>query len=744
MLFTGKLKFGDTADAEFQLQINKNGSYSILFNKVTWLTSAPTFFYVGGKKYSLADQSLKINQSVQLSGYDNLGRWQKTCWPFVIINNHVTTCFKTYTTPALPFVIFEQQYLNATNGTSTGDNNSVIAGFPSFQMPQDEGQLGFMHFAGSMAGDTSKSFGRWNNKAKLRTGIIGGPLVLFDSGENVLVISPFNQFMAASSYSDGHSYSYGVMGGVDYVPANFVLQTVLMYRSAGINRAMDDWGRLMTTYYGKDGTYRQSDLTLNYIGYWTDGGAYYYYNVETNKDYEQTILDCVQYGRDINMPYRYLQIDSYFYFKGPNGGVQTWTPMPLLFPHGFQYLYNMTGLPIGCHNRWWSPNNTYAKQNGGQFDFIVEKAKAVPTDESFWNYLFDNAKRWGLILYEQDWLDVEFAGVNALLTQIDLGRTWLMQMGKAARNNDLTIQYCMSNPRHILQSLEIPVVTQARASGDYRAGGDNWKIGISSIFTDAVGVAPFKDNFWSSADQPGNPKYPDLKETHAELQAAVATLSTGPVGPGDMINKTNATLVMQCCRYDGMILQTSRPAKAIDAQIKQMALGGNVGPRGEVWTTYTNIGDFVFGLVLGTAMDADYSLSPTTAGFNFFGPSNIFTRSTTSRPINQPFSDSQPLKITTACSRSEICLYYTSPVFSPGGKNVLIYGEEGKFVAMSGKRVRDITVDADDLLITVIGGVNEQIKFGFIEADQYISISCNLGATGSATISFMAQSCSGL
>ena len=35
------------------------------------------------------------------------------------------------------------------------------------------------------------------------------------------------------------------------------------------------------------------------------------------------------------------------------------------------------------------------------------------------------------------------------------------------------------------------------------------------------------------------------REAHPALQAVVATLSTGPVGPGDMINGTNATLLMR-------------------------------------------------------------------------------------------------------------------------------------------------------------------------------------------------------
>jgi hypothetical protein len=41
-------------------------------------------------------------------------------------------------------------------------------------------------------------------------------------------------------------------------------------------------------------------------------------------------------------------------------------------------------------------------------------------------------------------------------------------------------------------------------SEDYQPGNDQWKIGISSILAHALGIAPFKDNFWTTSDQPGN------------------------------------------------------------------------------------------------------------------------------------------------------------------------------------------------------------------------------------------------
>ena len=48
-------------------------------------------------------------------------------------------------------------------------------------------------------------------------------------------------------------------------------------------------------------------------------------------------------------------------------------------------------------------------------------------------------------------------------------------------------------------------IWQARSSDDYSPGNDQWKIGLSSMFTHALGVAPFKDNFWTTTSQPGDP-----------------------------------------------------------------------------------------------------------------------------------------------------------------------------------------------------------------------------------------------
>ncbi len=56
----------------------------------------------------------------------------------------------------------------------------------------------------------------------------------------------------------------------------------------------------------------------------------------------------------------------------------------------------------------------------------------------------------------------------------------------------------------------------------------------------------------------------------------MATLSTGPVAPGDAIDKLNKTLVMKSCNADGLILKPSRPAFPVDPQLWQVIYRNNI------------------------------------------------------------------------------------------------------------------------------------------------------------------------
>ena len=55
------------------------------------------------------------------------------------------------------------------------------------------------------------------------------------------------------------------------------------------------------------------------------------------------------------------------------------------------------------------------------------------------------------------------------------------------------------------------------------------------MFANALNLAPFKDTFWTTSHQNGSQYRND--EKYPALQAAIATLSTGPVGPSDSIGE---------------------------------------------------------------------------------------------------------------------------------------------------------------------------------------------------------------
>ncbi|ELT96938.1 hypothetical protein CAPTEDRAFT_199826, partial [Capitella teleta] len=88
--------------------------------------------------------------------------------------------------------------------------------------------------------------------------------------DNVLIVSPFNNFMAASFCHSGQSISWGIMGGVDSVTQGFVHETIVFYGQHGINQAMRDWGKLMQKVYNRKTSLRYDDVSISYIGYYTD------------------------------------------------------------------------------------------------------------------------------------------------------------------------------------------------------------------------------------------------------------------------------------------------------------------------------------------------------------------------------------------------------------------------------------------------------------------------------------------
>jgi hypothetical protein len=98
-----------------------------------------------------------------------------------------------------------------------------------------------------------------------------------------VVLSPFSNYpvgyQCQSSAVEG--LSFGISGMVESLPKGFV-HTVLLYAgNNGVSNTIYDWGSIILKQSGKERTTSTSDIPTQYLGYWTDNGAYYYYNTES-------------------------------------------------------------------------------------------------------------------------------------------------------------------------------------------------------------------------------------------------------------------------------------------------------------------------------------------------------------------------------------------------------------------------------------------------------------------------------
>jgi hypothetical protein len=383
---------------------------------------------------------------------------------------------------------------------------------------------------------------------------------------------------------------YGVMGSMSTIPANYTHSFIVFYSPHGINEGIREWGETMQRAFNRTNEHRLNDVTVNYLGYYTNNGGYYYYNTEQDKNYEQTMIDVAQ---SLKFPFHYIELDSWWYIKGLRGGVSEWTALADVFPDGLVELnHRLNNIPMAAHNRWWAYDTVYKQKYAFVLDLANTKSLPISND-TFWLDLFVEARKWGLVSYVQDWLSVQTRDFLPLRTDINLGQRWLTSMGAAADQVGINIQYCMSLPRNLLQALEIPRVTHARASGDYAVSLMNqtriqWNIGTTSIFADAIGIAPFKDVLWTTDVQPGSPYGASATERVPDRAILIATLSTGPVAVGDGINFTNIQRVMRCCRADGLILKPDRPLTTINEVIADWAVNDGILP-GELYSTTTTM-----------------------------------------------------------------------------------------------------------------------------------------------------------
>ncbi|HTS63749.1 MAG TPA: hypothetical protein VMH28_17110 [Candidatus Acidoferrales bacterium] len=418
------------------------------------------------------------------------------------------------------------------------------------------------------------------------------PWIFFDSSSNAFILSPAANFMTAvNTQSPAGGLASGISPAIPSLPQGFQHRTLLVMQK-GINAAFETWGQALTSLYGKTRPAYDADVILNKIGYWTDNGATYYYHMQGSMNYEQTLYAVKANFDSMGIPLGYLQLDSWFYPKGPgalwsnNGqGIYQYMAATPPFSAGLAKFQQNLGVPLVTHARWIDPSSPYRQ--------TYKMSGNVVIDPTYWDYVAGYLANSGALTFEQDWLN-DNAHADFNLTDSD---AFLDNMAASMSRRGLTMQYCMGSARHFLQSTKYNNLTTIRTSAD-RLARDKWTSFLyTSRLASALGVWPFTDNFLSTE----------------ATQLLLATLSAGPIGIGDPIGSISSANLLHAVRHDGVIVKPDVPLAPIDASFQNMAQGVDTPQIAATWSDFGSLRTwYVFAYPQGS--NTEIKLHPADAG----------------------------------------------------------------------------------------------------------------------------------
>jgi hypothetical protein len=509
----GRAEARPAGPKDLRATVSASGAWQVRANALGWTFSGS----VGSPATQIATHS----------GSDAVGAYTETTFTFR--SGARRGGIRVY--DAASSVVFTDTFVTA------GANGSP---FPTF--------TGYPKLAHSLS--HSDCFGRF--QFNTFAGASDSPWVFFDDAGSTFIVSAANHFQEAqTSQAPDGSIAAGVIGSIGTLPAGYTRQTILS-AEAGVGAAHRAWGSALTRLAGKVRPANDRGVVLSTLGYWTDNGADYYYRYDQAKGYTGTLLAVRDEWASQNIPMGYLQLDSWWYPKGPDGdwndlsdGQTLYEADKELFPDGLAAFQKQLGMPLVTHARWIYKDSPYHQQ--------YQCSDNVVIDPAYWQSVMDYLKEGGVAVYEQDWL-CNNAKPAENLTDAD---QFFDNMAHHAAAGGLDMQYCMALPRDYLQSVRYPNLTTIRVSDD-RFDRPKWDTFLyDSQFAGALGVWPWVDVFMSG-----------------ELDnLLLATLSAGPVGVGDALGKVDAGHLFQAARPDGIIVKPDVPIVPTDATYVGEAAG---------------------------------------------------------------------------------------------------------------------------------------------------------------------------
>ncbi|MHA1359052.1 MAG: hypothetical protein ACTSRC_13095 [Candidatus Helarchaeota archaeon] len=559
-----------------KVNVDESGKYEISFGQGRRFYNGTLQIHYENQWYfahgSDDNPSLKLTAVKRDTGSDNLGSFHMTIMKWELKNSKIPVHSVIYSYPNQPFIKFQIIFPEGMKNVAIHDFSTLIFKYPCFEL-EGPNQRVLVYRYGFFSPPARKIPPRGTQ----------GPAVFYDNELNTATFGPMDHFMLAFTKRDEMIF-HGFEGNIKEIPKDYEHSTLLLF-SQGINKSIIEWCSLLHKHHNTTPKDPYDDPVVANLGFWTNNGAYYYYRKEKGMSYEQTIAYIREVCKERDIPFKYYQLDSWWYQKdmkafwkyppfhflgrliggGAFGGTLLWDTLPEEFPHGLKALYERIKTPFACHNRWFSPKSPYVQK----YKSVLAKKAALPIEPKFWDDLMKESAEKGIIMYEQDWLKNTFTRIPSLQEDVNSVEDWLTWMAEAAHKNNITIQYCMAPSGAFLQAIKLAAVTNVRVTGDYHARATKRffypDFSQTNILVWGIGIWPSLDVYYTTT----TPLWKGLyREKYPEQMTLLSNLGGGLICPGDKIERVNKELLLKTCNNEGLLLKPDRPITANDIMFK--------------------------------------------------------------------------------------------------------------------------------------------------------------------------------
>lgn len=704
--------------------------------------------WFGPGRFTIGDADVELSDSRTVSGVDDIGSWTATMWLSErAASPRIDASLAAYDDE--PILVFSLRapagfdgapFGGASAGTSGGDEvdaprlatgtfEQPSVAWPAFRpteragggVPEATTGFGFQYMEFALPTATDANLAGWL-RWPFRPAVMM-PLLLVAEDATVMIapLDAFHEQIVAVPADAEHAADgvrCGWHGDLESVPKGFSTEMAII-AGADARECLDRWAAILVERGGAQRLPRGIDSMGSHLSYWTDNGAAYWYRTAVDADGEHlsvtdTLVQTLADLRDRKIPYRSVQLDSWFYphrtirpfdtdeWDVPPTGLDLWQARKDILPEGISALSEaLDNPPLATHCRHLSSDSPYVEL----YDCWIDGEYAHPKGSDLYESYFDSAVGWGVETFEHDWLVECFLGVRGLRAEPGRATAWQQGVNAALAERGMTAQWCMATPADFMATTSLSQVTSIRTSGDHGYLVPPELLWAWFLYTNAfarpLGLWPFKDVFRS--DGHGG-------STDPEAEAALSALSAGPVGIGDALGGADPAIVARTCRADGLLVAPDAP---IAATARSFLHHGVLTPEPVVGATHTahSAGRWSYVITMNCHDSAEHE--STTVSLSELGDDQPLAGGDAAERVacwNVRTGELQlvgPEGFAVELGAKAWDLRVLAPVVADG--SIALIGDVGRYATVGRQRVSDV-VEIDGGVRVRVAGSDEQVQ----------------------------------